>query len=104
MVMALDDRFGGEIFDVAGPEPISYVDILDRLTAALGRSPKPKINIPLGLVSIGLSTLGWTGLLPITADQLAMLVEGNTCDFERFHQAFDIEPVPFSTDQLSYLK
>lgn len=103
MVMALDGRFQGTVFEVAGPEAISYNDILDRLAVAVGLQPKPKVHTPIALVSAGIAALGWTGLLPITDDQLRMLVDGNTCDSDRFHDAFGLEPVPFDGIHLSYL-
>ena len=45
-----------------------------------------------------------TGKLPITIDQLEMLVEGNTCDSTRFLQDFNVTPRPYSAENLSYLK
>jgi len=104
MVAALDGNHAGTLFEVGGPEPVPYVEILDRLAVAIGSKPKPKIHVPVALVSLGIAMMGWTGLVPITSDQLAMLVDGNTCDFERFHEAFGIEPIRFVPETLSYLK
>jgi len=103
MVAALERSFQHPVFTPAGPEALPYVEILDRLTLAIGSKPKPKIHVPVTLVSAGLAALGWTGLLPITSDQLSMLLENNTGDFERFHDVFGLEPIPFSVENLSYL-
>lgn len=104
MVAAATGDIKSEVYEVAGPEPLTYIEILDRLATVITGKPKPQINVPVPLVSIGISLLGWTGLLPITSDQLAMLLDGNTCDYERFHEAFGLEPVPFDREHLAYLK
>ncbi|HUF11245.1 MAG TPA: complex I NDUFA9 subunit family protein [Rhodothermales bacterium] len=103
MVQALDGPGANTVFEAGGPTVLPYTKILDVLAATIGSKPKPKINIPLPLVSTGIALLGWTGLLPITSDQLDMLVEGNTCDYKRFHDVFGLEPVPFTVESLSYL-
>ncbi len=103
MTLALDRSFQHPIFVPAGPEALTYIEILDRLTAAIGSKPKPKIHVPVSLVSAGIAALGWTGLLPISSDQLSMLLEDNTGDFERFHDVFGLEPIAFSVENLSYL-
>ena len=41
---------------------------------------------------------------PITRDQITMLLEGNTCDSKDLFQEFDIIPIDFSTQSLSYLR
>lgn len=89
---------------VAGPEPIPYVELVDIITRASGRSTKPKVHIPVAFVRLGIELMGWTGLLPVSRDQLEMLVEGNTCDSDRFHADFGISPVPFDIETLSYLR
>ena len=104
MVQALDGPGANSVFEAGGPSVLPYTEILDVLAAAIGSKPKPKINIPVPLVSAGIALLGWTGLLPITSDQLGMLVEGNTCDYRRFHDVFGLEPVPFTVERLSYLR
>jgi len=39
---------------------------------------------------------------PITADQLTMLMEGNTCSSKVFEE-FDLNPIQFDIDSLQYL-
>lgn len=104
MVQALDSQIPDATFDVAGPRALPYTEILDVLALAMGSKPKPKVRIPAALVSVGIAMLGWTGLLPITQDQLDMLLEGNTCDYKRFHETFGLEPIPFEVEQLSYVR
>jgi NADH dehydrogenase len=95
---------GNRDYFVSGPNPLPYVEIVDLITRASGRDPKPKINIPPSFVRLGIDLAGWTGLLPISRDQLDMLLEGNTCPHKPFHEDFGLEPVPFSIETLSYLR
>ena len=101
---ATDPKPGLREYGVAGPDTLTYVEIVDLITEASGRSAKPKISVPPGLVRFGIDLMGWTGLLPITRDQLDMLLEGNTCPHEPFHADFGIEPVPFNTQTLDYVR
>ncbi len=87
----------GQIYDVAGPEPLRFVDILDRIGAALGRQHVRKVHVPLGFVAAATRTLGWLPFYPVTPDQLIMLGEDNVADPMRFYADFGIAPEPFAT-------
>ena len=41
---------------------------------------------------------------PITRDQITMLLEGNTCNSDELFKDFNITPIDFSVDSLSYLR
>jgi len=104
IVQALDrDEDGGSQYDVGGHAAIEYVEIVDRITMALGLTPKPKLFQPLWLARPLIRAGGKLGLLPISSDQLEMLVEGNTCDETAFFEAFDIEDIPFTVENLTYV-
>ncbi|WP_243665210.1 SDR family oxidoreductase [Rhodothermus marinus] len=80
----------GQTYCVAGPTPLTYDEILDVIARALRGRPKPKLHLPLGPVRLLVGTLGRIGLLPVTPEQLAMLIEGNTCDPSAFYRDFDV--------------
>jgi len=44
------------------------------------------------------------GLVPLSVDQLDMLVQGNVCDPTTFYTDFDVDPVPFLPEHLTYLR
>ncbi len=94
---------GRHLYEAGGPEAHSYESIVDIITIASGRKVRPKVHVPTALVDIGIRLAGWTGLVPVTRDQLAMLVEGNTCDHERIHSDFQIQPVFFAPESMPYL-
>jgi NADH dehydrogenase len=93
----------GKTYCVAGKERLAYVDVLDRITAAVGHAPKRKISQPVWLMRPIVRTAGKVGLLPITPDQFEMLIEGNTCDSSAFYRDFDVTYKPFTPDNLQYL-
>jgi uncharacterized protein YbjT (DUF2867 family) len=82
-------------FDIAGPEQLTWHEMLDRLEAALGVR-RPRIGVPLPLVRLG--AMGGDlvpGLAPITSDQLQMLLEGATTDANALETRFGIRPRAF---------
>ena len=84
-------------YDVGGPEPVTMVDLLDRVAAAMGRRRPLKAHAPLGLVRAATSVLHRFPGYPLTPDQLLMLEEENTCEPGAFYETFGLVPVPLST-------
>lgn len=93
----------GRSYCVAGNERITYKEMLDRITWAIGRHTKPKIQQPIWLVRPLIHSAGRMGLLPITPDQFEMLIEGNTCDSSDFYRDFDVTYKPFTPGNLDYV-
>ncbi len=94
---------GIRTYELGGRERVSFVELLDRLCIALGVASKRKLHSPLWLLRPMVGVFGGTKLLPVTGDQLAMLVEGNTCDAEPFYRDFGLEPKPFLPHNLAYV-
>lgn len=92
----------GKTYCLAGPEAIAFRDILVLMAKGAGIRVKPIIPQPMWLIQPAVQLLGgW--LLPITVDQLNMLVEGNTCDPSEAVRDFNLDLVPFTPETLSYL-
>ncbi|MFH1177681.1 MAG: complex I NDUFA9 subunit family protein [Acidobacteriota bacterium] len=68
-----------EIFDLGGPEALSFTEVLRRTCAGLAIR-RTFFRLPLGLARAVIRVLQHLPGAPITLDQLAMLVEGSTCD------------------------
>ena len=94
----------GQSYCAAGRERVTFNDVLDRIAVALGHEPKPKVHHPLWMVRTAVRAAERTGKLPITLDQLEMLVEGNTCDSTRFYEDFGVTYRPYSPENLDYLR
>jgi len=91
-------------FCVAGPEEIPFKEVIKRIAAGAGLTARPILSQPLWLVRPAIRALSPTGLLPISVDQLDMLVEGNACNPDDYVQEFGIDPTGFTPENLSYLQ
>lgn len=96
-------RHSGKTYCVGGPETHSYVEILDMLSRAIGKKPRPKLYQPIWGMRPLVSLLAPTGILPITPAQLELLIGGNTCDSNQFQEDFEIQLTPFGPESLAYL-
>lgn len=94
----------GKSYCAAGKERLTFVEMLDVITEAVGHVRKPKIRQPIAFARAIVHTVGRTGLLPISPDEFEMLVEGNTCDSAAFYRDFDLTFKPFSPENLLYVK
>lgn len=76
------------VFIAGGKDEFSWHEVIDMIAEAVDKK-KWKIPAPgWGVKSVAF-------LLPITKDQVTMLMEGNTCDSSDFFSHFEIEPIPF---------
>lgn len=89
---------------VTGKDVFTYNQALDIITQACGFEPKKKLHQPVFLARPLVHTVGRIGLLPISPDQFEMLLEGNTGNSTAFFTDFDLEEVPFTVDNLSYVQ
>ena len=85
----------GQTYEVGGPRPYTFNEILDQIGKALGKSRVRKLHQPLGLMRPLVRLLEPLLFFPVTSDQLLMLQEENVCDPTPFFRAFDLEPVEF---------
>ncbi|HKP89146.1 MAG TPA: NAD(P)H-binding protein [Thermoleophilaceae bacterium] len=87
---------GAEV-QIGGPDVLAYAEMLDRMAAALGKRPRPKLRVPF--LSPRLSSL-WIGLVtPVDAGVARPLIEGLRTETVVTDPAaartFDVAPVPF---------
>ena len=92
----------GKTWCLAGPEAVPFKEILRRIAAGAHVRQKPMISQPLWLMRPLVKLLGGI-LLPISSDQLEMLVEGNTCDGSDAAQVLSLDLKPFDAKHLAYL-
>ncbi len=85
-----------QAYDVAGPEAVTLVDLLDRIGAAMARRRVRKLHVPVALVRPAARVLHRLPGFPLTPDQLLMLEENNTCDPTPFFSTFGLTPVPLN--------
>jgi uncharacterized protein YbjT (DUF2867 family) len=89
-----DPGTAGKIYEVGGPRPYSFVELLDLIGAAFGRRRVRKIHVPLAPVKIATRALHRLPFYPVTPDQLIMLEEESVTDPSPFYADFGLEPEP----------
>lgn len=93
-----------QTYEIGGPEPLTMVELLDRVATALGRRRSIKIMVPLGVVRSATRLLYRVPGFPLTPDQLLMLEEENTCEPGPFYSTFGVTPMPLSTGLAAMLR
>lgn len=82
-------------FDIAGPEQLTYHQLLDALEAGLCVKRR-RTSVPVGLARAGAAVGTLVPLLsPISPAQLTMLLEGNTTEHNALPSVFGVTPRPF---------
>lgn len=93
----------GQCYELCGSNRMSYVELLDAVAAALGKSAPFKPQAPMGLMKLVIPIMQHLPQFPITMDQLQMLIEENICD-GRWKEVFQVEPIDFNTGIAEYLR
>ena len=86
----------GQTYEVGGPTPVPFVEILDLIGQALGGRRVRKLMVPLGPVKLATRLLQWAPGYPVTMDQIAMLEEESVTDPSRFYADFELTPEPLA--------
>lgn len=94
-----------QIYEIGGPAPLTYGQILDAIGDAIGKKKVRKIHIPLGLMKPVVDIMGGFSFFPITNTQLTMLLEGNACkDGATLYETFPTTAIPFEEGITTYLR
>ena len=84
------------VFDIGGPEHLTYREIVETLAAAMGRS-KTVVSIPMGLMKLSAVFLGTLlSSPPVTVDQLRLLEQDNLCAPDTVEKHFGFRPKRFA--------
>ena len=95
-VTACEDAAITGTHDIAGPEVLTYHELLDQLEQALGVQRR-RVAVPVTVVRFAANAgMVLPNLNPITPDQLQMLLEGNTTAHNALPSVFGITPRPFA--------
>jgi len=89
-----DPRTTNRIFEIAGPQQITYRELFLTLMEVL-EVKKPAIEIPIWLMYPAAYIFERTmDKPPITTQQLIMLQEDNICDIKEMQEVFNLKLVP----------
>ncbi len=90
-----DQQYHNRIFEIGGPEHITYEDIVNAIQQAIGKE-RMKLHIPVNILKPGIKFLEEIlSTPPITTDQLTMLMMDNICERDSVRKNFGFEPLPF---------
>ena len=92
----------GQCYDLCGNNRQSYVDMVDTVASAMGKTAPFKPHVPLGLMRVIIPVMQRVPQFPITMDQLQMLIEENICD-GCWQKVFRFEPQDFQKGIQEYL-
>jgi NADH dehydrogenase len=100
---ALDpQRFGGQTYEIGGPQVMSMVELHQAILEITGQ--QPQITPVPDLFASLLSKLGWLPGAPLTRDQWLMLSQDNVPSGEHAGlEAFGIRPTPLSAVAYEWL-
>ncbi|MDP3675981.1 MAG: complex I NDUFA9 subunit family protein [Novosphingobium sp.] len=86
-------RHGGKAYDIAGPEPISMLDLNRRIAGAQGRE-RTFIALPDAVSGAFAAATGWLPGAPLSIDQWALLKVGNVLQGANGMAALGVAPRP----------
>ncbi|MGH7383834.1 MAG: complex I NDUFA9 subunit family protein [Candidatus Rokuibacteriota bacterium] len=86
-----------QTYEVAGPTPYAFVELLDEIGRALGRPRVRKLHVPLGPVRAMTRALDWLPFYPVSSDQIIMLEEESVADPSRYFADLGLAPEPLAT-------
>lgn len=90
MALKMPETIGG-CYELCGNERLTYLELLDTIASAMGRSAPLKPRVPLALMKMIIPVMQHLPQFPITMDQLQMLIEENICN-GRWKLVFGFEP------------
>jgi NADH dehydrogenase len=85
-----------QTYEVAGPTPYAFVDLLDEIGRALGRARVRKLHVPLAPVRALTRALEWLPFYPLSTDQINMLEDESVTDPSRFFAELGLQPEPLA--------
>ena len=97
-----DPQTIGKTIELAGPEVLSWRDMVERIAAAAGKS-KVVMTMPIGVMRLGATAFDWLPFYPVTRDQLTMLQEGNTASVRELEELIGRPARAFDAENLAYL-
>jgi len=89
------DAATNRLFELGGPDIVSWNEFWARLKRTLGRSRRPSVHVPMGLMRVNaMITERLPGNIPLTRDLLKMLEHGdNVVSNDDARTTFEAEPI-----------
>jgi nucleoside-diphosphate-sugar epimerase len=100
---SIDDRFAfGEIFDIGGPEIMTFNELVDTVADALDKKCR-KFHQPVFFMRILAAVFGRFSWFPVTREQISMLYAENYTYDSRLFDRYGITPKKLADSIRDYL-
>lgn len=93
----------GNTYELCGNDRMTYLQLLDSISAALGKNAAIKLPLPCKVMQKLVPILQKIPQFPITKDQLQMLLEESICDDNSWQELFGIKPKSFDESIREYI-
>jgi nucleoside-diphosphate-sugar epimerase len=87
-----NEQARGRVFEVGGPEVMTFDRMLDKIGKAMGHASVRKLHQPLWMLKPLASLLGQYKWFPLTIGQITMLAEENYSEDRSYFDFFGITP------------
>jgi len=99
-----DSGMYGRVFEFGGPQYLTYTEIIDILTEALGVQ-RYKAYIPLHIMSPLIKIMEKIiSKPPVTTEQLILIQQDNICDLKSVEKNFGFKPITLKEGVKRFLK
>jgi len=93
----------GQTYGLCGPDPFDWKTLIATIAGVCGKH-KLALPVPAWAVQTAAAFLEDYEFFPISRGQIAMLLEGNTCDSTAVFEQFGVTPIRFNEQSLAYLR
>ncbi len=101
-VKSIKDSYAFKKYFKLGGDNFNWKNIIKTISSAYNKKkfivPAPALAI--NMIALFLDRFEW---FPISREQIKMLLEGNTCDSRYIFDRYNISPIKFNSEHLSYL-
>jgi NADH dehydrogenase len=94
----------GRVFEIGGPEIMTFDRLLDIIGEAIGRTRVRKVHIPVGPLKWVSALLDWFPKYPISPEQIDLLLDGNYTEDNSYYEFVGRKPTPFKDGIAQYLR
>jgi NADH dehydrogenase len=96
-----DAQRAGSVYELGGPQYLTYADIVDRVMAATGKR-RLKLHMPIPLIgALTALTDRLLPIFPVSHDQIGSMSQPNFTDLDAFERAFGRPPRPIDLGYLA---
>ena len=98
-----DEKTIGQTIEIGGKKEVTWNEIIKSIASVTGQKVF-MLPAPFFVIFSVAGLLDRFEWFPAGQDQLKDLVKGSVCNSDELFKKYEIEPIPFNTENLSYLR